>query len=118
MARAANMEGPPTDNVEVIKAAADRYYNLAGELDEKRAATKVTTGGKTEWRKQCVKQRINPVVLADAAELVRSLEANPEKVSSEWKLFNAYLKALGFFEMLERGFFDDYDADQAARSIA
>jgi len=106
MARVGKMDGPPTQDVEIIKAAAGRYYGLAGELDAKRAETKLTTGGKTEWRKQCVGQRVNPVVLADAAELVRSLEASPEKVSAEWRLFNEYLKALGFFEMLERDFFD------------
>ncbi|MGI9491047.1 MAG: hypothetical protein ACR2QF_01335 [Geminicoccaceae bacterium] len=118
MARAGKMKGPPTENAEVIRAAADSYYGLAGELDEKRAATKATTGGKTAWRKKCVQQRVDPVRLADAAELVISLKANPEKVSAEWKRFNAYLEALGFFEMLQPGFFDDHDAEQAARSIA
>ena len=118
MARAPKMDGPPTLDPEIVQAAAKEYLKLASELDTKRAATKETTSGKTAWRKRWVEQQIDPVQLADAAEMVRMIKANPEKVTQDWNTLNAYLKALGFFELLVPGLFDAHDAEQLQSAVA
>ncbi|MGI9504990.1 MAG: hypothetical protein ACR2RE_18245 [Geminicoccaceae bacterium] len=118
MARVAKMEGMPTEDGEVIRQVADAYLSLADELDTKRASTKVTTSGKTAWRKTCVEKSVDPVVLARAADMVRQIGADPEKVTREWNLLIGYLKALGFYDKLVPGLFDDFEITMAEDSAS
>ena len=118
MARVAKMEGTPTEDGTVIRQAADDYFSLAEELETKRAATKVTTSGKTAWRKACVERSVDPVVLARAADMLRDIGDDPEKVTREWHLLIGYLKALGFYDKLVPGLFDEFDIAMAEESAA
>ena len=117
MARAPDMEGPPTTDVEKIHAAANRYRELQTELTEKRLATKETTGGKTKWRKDCADEHVDPVILADAVELVMKLEKRPKQTTREWRVFVGYLKGLGFFDKLVPGLFDEFETEIAAQTV-
>lgn len=121
MARAAKMEGEPTDDGDIIRATAEAYLGLAVELDQRRASTKATTSGKTEWRRVCVQKRVDPVILADAAELVRKVKDDPDKITRNWRLFMGYLQVLGFFDHLVPGLFDEFEvktADNSAKAVA
>lgn len=117
MARAPKSDGPPSTDIDVILGCADAYRGLQTELAEKRAETKVTTGGKTAWRKQCAESRIDPVILGKAVDLVMRVEIDPEKTTREWRILVGYLKALGFFEKLQRGLFDEFESEIAAQAV-
>ncbi len=118
MARAAKMQGDPTEDGAAILDAAKKYRELEGELSAKRTATKATTGGKTIWRDACVKKNVDPVILADAVSLVMQLERDPEKITRNWHLMIGYLKALGFFDNLVPGLFDDFEVHMAEEAAA
>lgn len=118
MARVSKMEGEPTESGEVIRQVADAYFSLAEELAEKRASTKATTGGKTAWRKTAVEKNVDPVILAKAADMVRDIRAEPEKVTRDWHILIGYLKALGFYDRLIPGLFDEFDVQMAEDAAA
>ena len=81
MARAPDMEGQPSTDLDAILKQATRYRELEDELKTKRQATKDTTSGKTAWRKECAAANINPVILADAIDLMRKVEAYPKRTT-------------------------------------
>ena len=117
MGRAPKMDGPPSTDIGEIRKQAEAYRKLQTELTEKRARTKETTGGKTAWRKACSEHQIDPVILADAVELMMKIEATPKKTTREWRIFMGYLKGLGFFEKLDHGLFDDFEEAIAAQAV-
>jgi hypothetical protein len=94
------MEGPPTDQDEIIRAAASEFVNLNGELSRKRSAQKQTKGGLNAWRSSCVSRRVDPTVLVEAQERVLEAEQDPERAGHRWRLLITYLRSLGFFELL------------------
>lgn len=101
------MQGEPTTDREKILKRAAELRDLDSELAVKRAATKETTGGKTQWRKGCVEDHVDPIALALAVDWASRIEKRPKKTTREWRVFTDYLKKLGFFDRLEADLFSD-----------
>lgn len=118
MGRSKKMKGDPIGNGDLIRKAAEELDALENQLVEKRVATKETTDGKTAWRQRWVKQRVDPVILAEAVALTRRLEANPAKTTRHWRILMGYLKGLGFFEKLEPSLFADFEEQVTASAVS